>query len=177
MEHCAVVPLGLRNIFPRIKTQPVIRRHCPMWRRNYVAQEGQSQHCLYVTSFSQPEEVNCRAPAHFENICSIILQYFRHKTILKEVCLHHQAPEGQKASVACLYNVNFILLEYALTFILGSVHLTTWPRLVSPNQNFSCEEWEAMNTKRISFSRNLKSKLIGIQALCSSVSPLFPHEQ
>lgn len=80
--------------------------------------------CLYVTSFSQPEEINCRAPAHFENICSIILQYFIHKTILKEVCLHHQAPEGQKASVPCLYNVNFILLEYALTFTLWSAHLT-----------------------------------------------------
>lgn len=48
MKHCTVVPLGLRNMFPRMKTQLVLRRHCHMWRRNYMAQEGQSQHWSLV---------------------------------------------------------------------------------------------------------------------------------
>lgn len=72
---------------------------------------------ICVTSFNQPERVNCRSPCSFLPVKKILKHFIHKKTILKEVCLHHQASESQKASVHCVNNLNFILLEYALTFL------------------------------------------------------------
>lgn len=134
--HCS--SSGTEECVPQDKTQLVPGRALPHEKEELHGLGGQSQHWSLVlfTSFNQPQKANCRDPAHF---CPLG-KYLLHNTSIfyPQNCIKRGvlAPSSSRRSESPVHSlsVQFMLLEHALTFILWSVHLTTWLRFVSSNQ-------------------------------------------